>query len=171
MIARENLLCLLADQMQQSCNVEAMAHGRVGREIFFRQSKQTYGGMQSSPILGMIWARVVFLQMHKAARGLNQAFEIIGIVRLRPQPKMLEHIMRFVIALLVPTAEESDITGMFRDVVRIKAGPPATQLRYEFGNSLAFVHEKLSFVVAEMTGNPARFLFLRESCGAAAGRG
>ena len=78
--------------------------------------------------------------------------------------------MRFVIALLVPTAEESDIAGMFRDVVRLKVGPPATQLRYEFGNSLAFVHEKLSFVVAEMTGNPAPFLFPTEGCGERGGR-
>lgn len=79
--------------------------------------------------------------------------------------------MRFVIALLVPTAEESDITGMLRDIIRLKAGRRATQFRYEFGNSLAFVHEKLSFVVAEMTGNPARFLFPAEGCGVRGGEG
>ncbi len=78
--------------------------------------------------------------------------------------------MRFVITLLVPAAEESNITGMLRDIVRLKAWWRATQLRYEFGNSLAFVHEKLSFVVAEMTGNPAPFLFPTEGCGERGGR-
>ncbi len=84
MIARKNLLYLLADEVQQSSDIKAMAHGRVGREISFRQSKQTHGGIQPSPVLRMIWTCVLFLQMHKPARRLNQALEIIGIVRLRP---------------------------------------------------------------------------------------
>ena len=55
--------------------------------------------------------------MDEAARRLNQAFKVIRILGCRPQPEMLEHVMRFIITLLIPAAEESQVTRMLRDVV------------------------------------------------------
>ena len=48
--------------------------------------------------------------MDEAAGCLDEPLEIIGVLRFRPQPKMLENIVRLVIALLIPAAENR-ITG------------------------------------------------------------
>jgi len=107
---------------------------------------------------------MLLLQVHKAARGLNQSFEIIRVVRFRTQPEMLEDVMRFVVALLIPTAKKADVAGMFCNLVRRLLRRRAAQLLDEPGNSLAFIHGELSFVLAVMTGNRARILFFFQ-CG------
>ncbi len=60
--------------------------------------------------------------MDKAARGLDQALEIVRVFRFRPQPEMLEDIVRFVVTLLIPAAEKAEITGMRRDLDAFLAG-------------------------------------------------
>ena len=117
---------------------------------------------------------MLLLQVHKAARGLNQSFEIIRVVRFRTQPEMLEDVMRFVVALLIPTAKKADVAGMFCNLVRRLLRRRAAQLLDEPGNSLVFVHGELSFVSAVMTGNRARILFFfqwRAVVQTAAGKG
>jgi hypothetical protein len=100
----------------------------------------------------------LLLQMHKTTRRLNQSLEIIRVLRFRFQPEMLEDVVRFVITLFIPTAKKTDVTRMLGDFVRLGAGRCAAQLRDELGNSLAFIHGKLSLVSAVMTGNRARIL-------------
>jgi hypothetical protein len=111
--------------------------------------------------------------MDKAARRLNQAFEVIRILRSRPHPEMLEHIVGFVITLLIPAAEKSQVTRMLRDVVASLPRGCTHQLFDELGNSLVFVHGELRFAAAEMTGNRAGGIFrLRGWCAhTAAARG
>src|SRR5262245_58156025 len=102
---------------------------------------------------------MLLLQMHKAARGLDQPLELIRVVRFRAQPEMLEDVVRFEVALLIPTAKIADVTWMVRNLVGCLFMLGAAQLSDEPGNSLAFVHGESSFVSAAMTGNRARILF------------
>jgi hypothetical protein len=113
---------------------------------------------------------MLLLQMHKATRRLDQSLEIIRVVRFRPQPEMLEDVVRFVVALFIPTAKKAYVTRMLRNLGGRLLRRRAAQLRDELGNSLAFVHGKLSLVSAVMTGNRAGVLFPREGC-CAYGRG
>ena len=102
--------------------------------------------------------------MNESTGGLDQALEIVRILRFRLQPKMLQHVVRFVIMLLVPANKEPGVTGMLRDLVGRARGSAAAQLLDQLGNSLAFIHRKLTFVSAVMTGNRAPILFPREGC-------
>ena len=104
--------------------------------------------------------------MNEPTGRLDQAFKIVRVFRFGPQPKMLQHIVRFVVLLLVPANKEPGVTGMLRDLVGRARGGGAAQLLDQLGNSLAFIHGKLSFVSAVMTGNRTPILFPREGCGA-----
>jgi hypothetical protein len=101
--------------------------------------------------------------MHKSARRLDQSFEVIRVLRFGPQPEMLQDIVRFVVALLIPAAEKPDVARMLRDFPGRGAGRRAAQPFQQPGNSLAFVHGKLNLVSAEMTGNRAPIVFQRRA--------
>ena len=60
----------------------------------------------------MRWLFEMLLQMNKCSSGLDQALEVIRIAGRGGEPEMLQDIVRLVIALLVPAAEEAAITGM-----------------------------------------------------------
>ncbi len=170
MIGREDGVHLPLQQFSKSRDIKSMPRRAVGHEIFLRQSKQTHRRIHPPPVLWVCRPRMLLLQMHKATRGLDQPLEIIRVVRFRAQPEMLEDVVRFVVALLIPTAKKAHVTGMFRDLVARLFRRCAAQLLDEPGNSLAFVHGELSFVSAVMTGNRARILFPTEGC-CAYGRG
>ena len=57
----------------------------------------------------------IFLEMNECAGRLDQAFEKIGIARSCFQPKLLEDIVRFIIALFIPAMKERTIKWMLRD--------------------------------------------------------
>ena len=170
MIAGQDRIYLLPDQTQKSGDIKPVPLRRKGREIFFRQAKQAHRRIQPPPVFWMGWSRVLFLQMHKPSRRLDQALEIVRVLRFRPQPKVLKHVVRFVIALLIPAAKETDVTGMRGDLVGAFRGRAAAQFLDELGNSLAFVHGKLTFGAAEMTGNQHTF-FRRAVVRTASGKG
>ena len=73
---------------------------------------------------------MLLLQMHKATRGLDQPLEIIRVVRFRAQPEMLEDVVRFVVALLIPTAKIAHVTGMIRNLVGCLFRRRAAQLKF-----------------------------------------
>ena len=52
------------------------------------------------------------LQMNERAGGLNQSFEIISIRRLGLEPKLLQDIVRLVVALLVPSTEKREVISV-----------------------------------------------------------
>jgi len=76
---------------------------------------------------------------------------------------MLEDIVRFVIALLIPATKKAEVTGMLLEFVGRFISRDAAQLFHQPGNSLAFVHGTLSFSSAEMTGNRAPIVFPRRA--------
>lgn len=163
MFRGENCIDLLPEQAKKSVDIKPMPGWSVRREIFFRQPKQPHRRIHPAPILWVRRPRMLLLQMHESARRLDQTLEIICVFRSSPEPEMFEHVVRFVIALLVPATEKTDVTGMLRDLARRLVGRRAAQLRHQLGNSLAFVHGELSFGSAVMTGNPARILFQRRA--------
>ncbi len=163
-IACQDCIHLLPDQTQKSGDIKPVTLRRKGREIFFRQPKQAHRRIQPPPVFWMRGSRVLFLQMHKPSRRLDQALEIIRVVRFRPQPKVLEDVVGFVVTLLIPAPEKPPVAGMLRDLVIRARDRRAAQLLDQLGNSLAFVHGTLSFVSAVMTGNRIPILFPREGC-------
>ena len=100
-------------------------------------------------MFGMRRVLEILLQMHKCARGLNQSFEEIIVIRVGVQPKLLENIVRFVVASLIPTAKEGAIKRMIRHVAG-KIDMVAFQVAYEPRNPLAFAHEGLNLTAAQM---------------------
>src|SRR5262245_10505096 len=107
----------------------------------------------------MSGSQVLFLQMHECSGGLDQTLEIVGVLRLRAQPKVLQNIVRLIVPLLVPAAKETEITGMLGNFFRRRFDGDAAEFFHQLGNSLAFVHLKSNFGSAEMTGNRGRFFF------------
>ncbi len=117
MIGREDGVHLPPQQFSKSRDIKSMPRRAVGRQIFLRQSKQTHRRIHPPSILWVCRPRMLLLQMHKATRGLDQTLEIIRVVRFRAQPEMLEDVVRFVVALLIPTAKKAHVTGMLRNLV------------------------------------------------------
>ena len=89
------------------------------------------------PVSGVM---IVMLQVNEAAGRLNEAFEIVRVVRGRFEPDMLEHVMRFIVALLVPAREKAAIKGVCGHVVTPGAGARRLQRLNETRNPLAFGH-------------------------------
>jgi hypothetical protein len=74
---------------------------------------------------------------------------------------MLEDIMRFVIALLVPAGEVAAIEWIVCDISVIGASLLRLEPTHELRNPLAFVHRNDSLLLSEMRGKPARVEFVR----------
>src|SRR5437762_5640577 len=102
----------------------------------------------------------LLLKMNKTASGLDQSLEEIRIARIGFQPKLLEDIVRFVVALFVPAMKKRTIKWMLCHIglapIQISTG----QLGHEPRNPLAFTHEQLNLLVAQtMSKRPAKKLF------------
>ncbi len=164
MIASQDRVHLPAQELQKRRQIEAMPPRQIRREIFLRQPEEPHRWIHPPPIFWMRRTRVLFLQMHEPTCSLDQALKIIRVLRFCPQPKMLENVVGFVVTLLIPAAEKPQVAGMLRDLVGRARGRAAAQFFDQLGNSLAFVHGKLSFVSAVMTGNRTPILFPREGC-------
>src|SRR5690242_4026568 len=93
----------------------------------------------------------ILLQMNERARGLNQSLEKIIVRGVSIEPKMLEHIVRFVVALLVPAAKIRPIKWMLCDLPG-KICVVTFEVANELRNSFAFVHETLNFSMPQMMG-------------------
>ena len=163
MIRSQNRLDLAPQQPEKILDIKAVPCRREGREILFREPKQAHRRIHPPAVFRVGRPGMLFLQMHKPARGLDEPLEVVCVLRFRLQPEMLEHIVRFVIALLVPATKEADVAGMLRDLGRHVRRRRGAQFFHQPGNSLAFVHGKLSLGSAEMTGNRARIVFPRRA--------
>ena len=95
----------------------------------------------------------VFLKMHKRAGCLDQSFEKNRIVRFHLEPDVLEHIVRFVVTLLVPAAKKPAIKWMGRNVAG-RIDLVAFELADKLRKPLAFAHGGLNFIVPQMMGKP-----------------
>ena len=124
-----------------------------GGQVFFRQLEELDRRAQTPAVFGVRWVFEIFLQMDKCPRGLDQSFEEIIIVAVAVEPNLLQNVMRFVVALVVPAPEVGAIkrmVGYFAGRIDIVAFERAHKLR----NPLAFAHEGLNFIVPQMMGKP-----------------
>ena len=55
----------------------------------------------------------VLLKMNEGPCGLNQSFEIIRVGRFRVEPKLFQHIVRFIVLLLVPALKKRAVIRVF----------------------------------------------------------
>jgi hypothetical protein len=100
----------------------------------------------------------IFLEMNESTRSLDEALKKI-VVPIGIEPKLFEHIVGFVIMLLVPALKKCAIKWMLGDAGLFWIDRLNIQLRHESGNPLAFVHEGLNLVVPQMMGKLAGSTF------------
>ena len=84
-------------------------HLAVGLEIRRTQTEEPRRRTQPRRVLRMRGMEVLLLQMHEGARHLDQPLEVEMIAPLRPQPQMLQHVVRFIIFPLVEAREVAQI--------------------------------------------------------------
>ena len=104
----------------------------------------------------------IFLEMNESTRCLNEAFEKIVVIRIGVQPKLLEHIVRLIITLLVPALKKGAIKWMLCDVCLVRIDIFGSQAGHQPRNPLAFVHEGLNLLAAQIMSKPARINFPQE---------
>jgi hypothetical protein len=99
------------------------------------------------------------LKMNESASRLNQSFEIICVGRFGLEPNLLQNVMRLVITFFIPAMEKRAIKRMLCDVALVWIGIFGTQLGHKLRNPLAFVHEVLNLLAAQIMSKPARTIF------------
>lgn len=122
-------------------------------KIFFGQFEQSHCRPQTAAVFRMGGVFEILLQMDKRPCRLDQSLEKIVVLGVGIQPEMLQNIMRFVVALLIPAAKVGAIKRMLCDFagkLRVLTFEVANELR----NSFAFVHEGFNFSMPQMMGKP-----------------
>jgi hypothetical protein len=99
------------------------------------------------------------LKMNESSSSLDQSFKIVSVRRFGLEPKLFEHVVRLIITFFIPAMEKCAIEWMFPDVFLARLAVFTGQLCYEPRNLLAFVHEGLNLLVAQMMSKPARTSF------------
>ncbi len=123
------------------------------RQVFFRQLEEFNGRAQTPAVLCVRWMFEVLLEMDEGACRLNQSFEEIVVLGVAIQPKLFQHIVRFVVTLLVPAAKKRAIKWMGRYVAG-RIDLVAFKLADKLRNPLAFAHGGLNFSMPQMMGKP-----------------
>ena len=88
--------------------------GTVAFQIFHAEPKKPRSRRKAFAVLWMRRAVVLLLQMDKRSCDLDQAFEIKMILIPLLQPEMFEHVMGFIIFLLIETLEITQVAGIQR---------------------------------------------------------
>lgn len=158
-IGRDDLLGVFVQQTAERADIEAVIARRVDRQVLFREAQQTHGGLQTPAMLRMRRLLEIFLEMNKTARRLDQAFEKIGIGRIDFEPKLLEDIVRLVVALFVPALEIGAVKGVLRRFGLRKIDIFTEELLDQLRNPLAFAHGAHNLIAAQTMGKrrPSRF--------------
>ena len=107
----------------------------------------------------MRWMLEMFLEMNESARGLDESFEKMVVVRIGVQPKLLENVVRLIILLLVPALKKRAIKWMPCDLGLDWIDAFSSQLCHEPRNPLAFAHRGLNLLAAQMMSKPTRSSF------------
>jgi hypothetical protein len=128
-------------------------HGAEWAKVLLRQFEQSHCRAQPPAMLGMRGVLEIFSKMNERARSLNQTLEEIIVIGVGVEPEMLQHVMRFVVLLIVPTPKIRAIERMLRDSTR-KARVVALEIAHELRNSFAFAHEGFNFIMPQMMGKP-----------------
>jgi len=129
--------------------------GSEPRQVPLSEPEQTHRGRQTPAVLCVQWVFKSLLKVDKSARCLDQSLEEIRVTRIRFQPKLLEHIVRLIVALFVPATEKRAVKRMLCDFCMTRVDAVTTQLSHQLRNPLAFVHGKLNLLTAQIMSKPA----------------
>ena len=108
MLRLDDRLAIPRKHFPKLAQIEAHAAPRRTAPDFFPPDETGAPPAKTPAMFRMGRMLELLLQMHKRARGLDQALEIMRIVgrdRL-VQPNLLENVVRFVVTLLVPALEK-----------------------------------------------------------------
>ena len=92
--------------------------GRKGREVLFRQLKETNRRPQSPAMFGVGWMFEILFEMHERTRGLDQALKKIVVRGVIIEPKLFQNIVRLIIMLFVPALKIGPIKRVLGDLAR-----------------------------------------------------
>ena len=164
------MLGVLVQQAAERADIEPVMARREDRQVLLGEAQQTHRGLQTPAMFRMRRLLEIFLEMNKTARGLDQAFEEIGIGRIGFDPKLLEDIVRLVVALFIPASEIGAVKRVLRrfgwSKSRLRRGGYgarvdifAEELLDQLRNPLAFVHGAHNLIAAQTMGKrrPSRF--------------
>ena len=127
---------------------------RESYEIFLGELEQFDCRSQAPAVFGVRRMLEVLLQMHECARGLDQSLEKIIVGSVVVEPKLLQNIVRLIVALFVPAMEIGPIIRIFRHLAGARSDIVALELAHKLRNPLAFVHGALNFITPQMMGKP-----------------
>jgi hypothetical protein len=139
-IRGDDLLGVLVEESTKRGDIQPMMARREDRQVLFSQAEQPHGRLQTPAMLRMRRLLEILLQMNEGAGGLDQAFEEIRIRRIGFKPNLLQDIMRFVIALLVPALKIGAVKRMLRRLVCRKS----RLRRFGYGGRVDICAEELA---------------------------
>src|ERR1700719_3155327 len=87
-----------------------------GRQVLFRQCKQTNRRPEPPAMFRVSGMLEVFLQMNKGASRLDQSLEEIVVRGVVIEPNLFQDVVRFVIAPLVPATKIGAIERVVFDL-------------------------------------------------------
>ena len=125
------------------------------RQVALCEPEQTHRGTQTPAVLCVQRVFKSLLKVDKSARCLDQSLEEIRVTRIRFQPKLLEHIVRLIVALFVPAMEKRAVKRMLCDFCLTRIDAVTTELSHQLRNPLAFAHGKLNLLTAQIMSKPA----------------
>ena len=122
----------------QRFDIKPQMDGKKRLEVSHAEMKQPHRRSKPPSIFRMVGAKKMFLQMDKCSSDLDETLEEAVVLVVATQPEMLEHVMRFVIALFVETGEIAEVMGI--ESVRSVWIGGALQLLDKGGDSICFFH-------------------------------
>jgi hypothetical protein len=160
-VGLHNHMQMATEHFSEVCQIELVPLRTERGQVFFRESEEANGRTKPASVFRMGRVFELFLQMHKSAGGLNQAFKILRVIRGRCllEPDLLENIVRLIVSPFVPAVKKCTIIRMIGDGIAGGFSLAAFQRLHEFRNSLAFAHEGRNLVAPAMMGKRARFTF------------
>src|SRR5262249_14462605 len=129
-------------------------------QILFRQFEQFHGRSQTPSVFGMGWVLEILLQVHESAGSLDQSFKKTVVGRVIVKPKLLEHIVRFIVTLLIPASKIGAIKWMIRHLAA-EIDVVTFELADKLRNPLAFVHVGLNLTELRWAANLDASFFRR----------
>src|SRR5262249_18612693 len=96
------------------------------------------------------------LKINESPSRLDQSFEVVCIGRVALEPKLLQDVVCLVVTFFIPAVEKCAIEWMLCNVPLVWIGLFSNHLGNELRNPLAFVHEELNLVAAQIMSKPAR---------------
>lgn len=140
-IAREVVGCDLGREVRarvaERIHVELHMAGTKWLQVGQSEMEKANRRPKAPPVLWVVRAEELLLQMDKCAGDLNETFEEAMILVMTLQPQILQNIVRFIITTFIETSKVALIARIERDI-RVSA-----KLFDEGVNTVGFFHGRV----------------------------